>query len=672
MSAIELDKDQWQQLKAVLTTALKLSASERVAMLDRAFAHDPALRACALDMLQYYDGASKPFDTSDTNRLSADRAAERPATAVRPGDSVGNYRVLRQLGSGGMGVVYLAEDARLGRRVALKFMLPDVRGTLNDAKAQLLDESRSAAHLNHPVIVTLHDVFEVDDELVTVMEYVEGRPLGELIAGEPMPLGFALRLIGQLADGLAYAHGHGVVHCDLKPANIHVLPSGAPKILDFGLARLLAGASTPAREVERPLFGTPGYLAPERLLGREPTAASDVYALGVIFYELLTGQPPFRLDDDGQLFLDTITAAPLPPSRIAGGIPPSVDGLALRCLAKSPRERLQAHELSRALTDVLRQIETAPIPLPPAAQEGVVHGIRSIADGDGARAASKPVTSIAIGLIVSVALVGAVTMLGFVTSFSYRQPLGLVGAFSNESALLLPVWGVRSMVAVAGWSAILAVYCLAAVGVCRLSLFAIRPLARRIEPGLTSARAQLANAVDGTPVATLASLLLLAQLAFLAWLAWRFQPILVGLDNFITRSQPVLDALGPQNHAEHRILGEMLATGVFVFGLGWYWLLRVARGRAIQDGRSYIWAGIAVTIAGLLLFQTVPFRLLYHNTAERVSFRSERCYLVGQRADDVGLFCPNRPPPWTQIVKGSDPALARDGELESIFSTPGK
>jgi serine/threonine-protein kinase len=571
-----------------------------------------------------------------------------------------------------MGVVYLAEDERLGRHVALKFLLPSVRGTLGDAKAQLLAESRSAALLNHPAIVILHDVFEVHDDLVAVMEYVEGRPLSALIAGEPLPVGFALRLIGQLADGLAYAHGRGVIHCDLKPANIHVLPNGSPKILDFGLARVLASTAAGARENVRPLFGTPGYLAPERLLGREPTAAADVYALGVIFYELLTGLPPFRLDDEGQLFLDTVTAAPLPPSTLANGIPAAVDDLALRCLAKSPRERLQLHELARTLPDVLRQIETAPIPAH-GGHGGLGHDLQEMTQsGDAVAANTRRQTSIGTVLSVAAVLVGIVTVLGFITSFSYRQPLGLVGDFSNESALLLPVWGVRSMVAVAGWCAILSVSCLAAIGACRLSLFAIRPLARRIAPRLMKSRAAMARTFDETPVATLASLLLLSQLAFLAWLAWRFQPILVGLDNFITRSQPVLDALGPQNHAEHRVLGEMLATGVFVFGLGWYWLLRLARGRAIQDGRPYIWAGVAVTISSLLLFQTVPFRLLYHSSAERVSFRSERCYLVGQRADDVVLFCPNRPPPWTQIVKAGDPALTRDGELESIFSGPGK
>lgn len=674
MSAFDLDKDQWQQLKAVLTSALKLSPSDRVAMLDRALAHDVALRACALDMLRYYDGATQPFDTSDADGSSAEaNAVQAPFAAVHVGGSVGHYRVLRKLGEGGMGIVYLAEDERLGRQVALKFLSPAIRGTLAESKAQLLAESRSVAVLNHPAIVILHDVFEIHDELVAVMEYVEGRPLSDLIAGEPMPLGFALRLTGQLADALSYAHGRGIVHCDLKPANIHVLPNGSPKILDFGLARVLAGSESLAREFERPFFGTPGYLAPERLLGREATAASDVYALGVIFYQLLTGMPPFRLDDDGQLFLDTITAAPLPPSTLVGGVPAAVDGLALRCLAKSPRERLQPHELSRMLSDILRQLETAPVPFAPAADGVTASGRAERASGAGRTHAVARQTQMITAVSAAAALAGILTFLGFITSISYRQPLGLVGQFSNESALLLPVWGARSLLAVIGWSAILTVYFLAAVGACRLLLFTIRPLARWIEPRAAKARASMTRTFGEAPVPMMASALLLAQLAVLAWFAWRFRPILVGLDGFITRSYEAFDALGPHNRAEHSFLGETLTTEVLVFGLGWYALSRRAHGRGgDRDGRFHIWAGVAVTLCSLVLFQTVPFRVLYHNSAERVTFRSERCYLVDERANDLLLFCPKRPPPWTQIVKASDRSLTRDGELESIFSNAGK
>jgi serine/threonine protein kinase len=283
MAAIDLDKDQWQQLKGVLTDALKLPTAERLDMLNRRLANDPTLRQRAIEMLRYYDRATKPFGVTETQlETRGDHAEKTPQPQLAPGAVIGNYRIVRKLGEGGMGVVYLAEDERLGRHVALKFLFPSVRGKLMDSKGHLLAESRSAAVLNHPGIVTFHDVFESRDELVAVMEYVEGRPLAELIAGDPLPLGFALRLAGQLADALAYAHGRGIIHCDLKPANIHVLPNGATKILDFGIARAVARPDDDTEPLDRPVFGTPGYLSPERLLGREATAPSDVDALGVV------------------------------------------------------------------------------------------------------------------------------------------------------------------------------------------------------------------------------------------------------------------------------------------------------------------------------------------------------------------------------------------------------
>src|SRR5262245_5240650 len=279
MAVIDLDKDQWQQLKAVLTEALKLSTPDREALLNKRLAHDPTLRLRALEMLHYYDRATQPFGLDTQPHTIGVHTDEKPRVDLAPGTLVGNYRVVRKLGSGGMGVVYLAEDERLGRQVALKLLSPSIRGKLIGPKGHLMAEARSAAVLNHPGIVTFHDVFEHQGELVAVMEYVEGRPLGELIAGEPLPLGFALRLAGQLADALAYAHGRGIIHCDLKPANIHVLPNGATKILDFGIARAIVRPGEDPDSLDGPILGTPGYLSPERLLGRDATASSDVYAL---------------------------------------------------------------------------------------------------------------------------------------------------------------------------------------------------------------------------------------------------------------------------------------------------------------------------------------------------------------------------------------------------------
>lgn len=363
MNVQDLSPDQWQHLKTVMSAALNCSSSERVELLQRHLPHDPALKIYAIDLLQHYDRASRRFGVSSTSSMDDGDGptASSAGKALSIGQTVGHYRLVDLLGRGGMGVVYRAQDLRLERYVALKFLAPGSSTKRGDENDRVLAESRATATMNHPAIVTLHDIFEFDGELVAVMEYVEGRSLRRML-GEPLSLGFALRLVGQLADALSYAHGRGIIHCDLKPENIHVSPSNTPKILDFGLARLIA-RSGEAAMAETPLVGTMGYLAPERLLGREATASADVYALGVILFECLTGRAPFPAHDAGQLFVDTLAATPAPPSSLVSAIPRPIDELTMRCLAKSPRDRLQPHEIVGAIGRLLTELETAPVVL---------------------------------------------------------------------------------------------------------------------------------------------------------------------------------------------------------------------------------------------------------------------------------------------------------------------
>jgi eukaryotic-like serine/threonine-protein kinase len=346
---IELGREHWERLKPLLTRALRLPPDKRAAYFAANLGSDVPLQSCAIEMLRLYDRTSTSVPAGRDEVPTSSDGTPLWGPPLDPGTSVGHYRIIRKLGEGGMGRVYLAEDTRLGRRVALKLLDRSVTETLGGSHARAVAESRSIAVLNHPGIVVLYDVFEHNRELILVMEHVEGRRLSEHIAAGPVPTAFALRLIEQVADALAYAHAHGVLHCDLKPSNIHVLPTGATKILDFGLARIVT-ATDPADEPRSPrVVGTPGYLSPEQLCFKPPTAASDVYSLGVVSFELLTGMLPFKRDDEGQLLFDTITAPPPLASSIVPGLPPAVDDLVSRCLAKDPRERLQAHEIVRTL-----------------------------------------------------------------------------------------------------------------------------------------------------------------------------------------------------------------------------------------------------------------------------------------------------------------------------------
>jgi serine/threonine protein kinase len=658
MRAVDLDREQWQAMKGVIEQALEVSGPRRQALLDRELHGDPDLLACAREMLDRYDTATRRFGLLD----SADPTEPRNhpgshAVAHEPGRIVGHYRLLRKLGEGGMGVVYLAEDERLGRQVALKFLVSIGPESIADAKAQLLAESRAAAVLNHPAIVTLHDVVDAGDELVTVMEHVEGRPLSELIA-DPLPLGFALRLSVQLADALGYAHGRGIIHCDLKPANIHVLPNGSPKILDFGLARALAGSGHPTDTQQGQFFGTPGYLAPERLLGRQPSAASDVYALGVIMYRLITGEAPFPTDDQGQLFLDTLSTLPKPPSEIVPGIPLGVDELIMRCLAKTPRDRLQPHEVARALSNALMELDTSPLisRLPPAGSEtGSVDQLQ-------ASALPERQSRLAAGVRVGAAVFAFLTLMGFISSISFNQPVGRVGDFAVESALLWPWWGLRAGVVVIGASLIFSLALLVIFALCQM----LKPVLH-VVPGSSGIERALGRLSDA-PVAILASVLLVAQLAVLAWMRWRFSATWTGLDSFITGEYQALKYLGPRYGGEHTLLSYVLTVEAFVFGASWFWLLRREPRRGDARGRAYAWAGVGVTALSILLFQAVPFRILYHAEAERVTFGAEHCYLMGRYREDALLFCPHGNPPWTLIVRAADPTLRQEGTFESIFS----
>ena len=209
------------------------------------------------------------------------------------GATIGPYRVVRELGQGGMGTVVLAEDTRLGRHVALKTVSGAQAGTTG-GRAQLLDEARAAAAISHPAIAAVHDVVEHDGDIAIVFEFVEGETLAARLAKGALPEDQAIRIAVQMAEALSVAHGHNVLHRDLKPSNVMLAPGGVVKILDFGIARFRpAGTPAAGDEAEQGFLGTPGYVAPEQWVGKPADERSDLYALGVVLFEMITGKRPF-------------------------------------------------------------------------------------------------------------------------------------------------------------------------------------------------------------------------------------------------------------------------------------------------------------------------------------------------------------------------------------------
>ena len=272
----------------------------------------------------------------------------------------GRYQVLRPLGAGGMADVFLARDLNLQREVAVKVLRPDFSRDTG-FRVRFLQEARAAANLTHPNIVTIYDFGEDPQRLFIVMEFVDGTDLKTLIHRRTsIPRAAALDLLIQVCDGVGYAHRAGLVHCDLKPQNILVSNAERAKITDFGIARALA--SIPLDEQRDIVWGSPQYFSPEQASGASPSPASDVYSLGVVLYEMLTGRLPFEAADP-RLLAELHQVGPvLPPSHYDPSIPPALDQIIQKVLSKEPAARYRtADQFSHVLQSFAAE---GPLPLP--------------------------------------------------------------------------------------------------------------------------------------------------------------------------------------------------------------------------------------------------------------------------------------------------------------------
>ncbi len=274
-------------------------------------------------------------------------------------DALGRFQIIEKIGEGGMGRVYKALDPILDRKVAIKVIAfaegSDSNDRIQELRERFSREARLIGSLQHPNIVTLFDYGETEGIVYMAMEFLDGTDLKKVLkSGVALPLPRKLDILKQVCDGLAYAHGQGVIHRDLKPGNIHLLDSGLVKIVDFGLARIGSSDLTKAGVV----VGTPYYMSPEQIRGKKVDHRSDIFSLGCVMYEFLTGQRPFVADSMSQLLQTILTSDPVPLRRIAPALPEALERVSTRCLAKNAELRYaDASAIAAELETILKQIE---------------------------------------------------------------------------------------------------------------------------------------------------------------------------------------------------------------------------------------------------------------------------------------------------------------------------
>jgi serine/threonine protein kinase len=302
------------------------------------------------------------------------------------GQTIGHYRILEQLGAGGMGVVYKALDAHLDRFVAIK-VLPPEKVADAERKRRFVHEAKAASALNHPNIITIYDIASENGTDFIAMEYVPGKALNQLITRKGLPLGEALKYAVQIADALAAAHAAGIIHRDLKPGNVMVLGTperaGFVKVLDFGLAKLSDKVESTEREFtetirqdnapvtdEGTIVGTVSYMSPEQAEGKRVDARSDIFSFGTLLYEMVTGQRAFQGDSKLSTLSAILREEPKPAGQVVEGLPRELERTIARCLRKSPERRFQAMpDLKVALEELKEESDSGTLgtlgPRPP-------------------------------------------------------------------------------------------------------------------------------------------------------------------------------------------------------------------------------------------------------------------------------------------------------------------
>lgn len=619
--------DTHARVKNLLADALTLPSHEREAFV-RAQSDDAVIVREVLELLAQGTDLISPVGLDDLG--GGDELV---------GTQVGHYRIVDRLDAGGQGEVYLGRDTDLHRKVALKSLLPS--GAAADVRSAALREARAAAQVTHPNVATIHHVLEHNSRAYIVMEFVEGESLAKVLRRGRLPLVSVYAIGRQLAGAVAAAHSKGVVHRDLKPANVQVLPDGSIKVLDFGIAGVIAAVTTMTRgraaevaQAGQP--GTPGYMAPEQVTSAQFDERTDIFSLGILLFEMATGTRAYP-ERETQALLSA-AVRPLPRAdHIAPDVPEALADIIEKAVQIDPDRRFGT---AVALAEAIERIDARPTP-----------------EGSAARRARQvgAISLTAAAVLVATSLLQAAV---------FNQSVGREPPFDAEPVAEWLEIGARSFL-LPGLTigAALVVWW---VGQFAIGLFGLVPPFGRWMNHARATRAALLDACRLRDPRVCARAAASVGLVAILVIIWTFRDLLAACTTGLSTAPAATVAALGDGH-----LGTLYRAllSLVLLGGGWAWV-HVRRLYANdRSGLARAVAPIVVISAFALLLMQFPYRLLSRDEFPHLQFEGQRCGVVGRTQEQVLLFCSERTDGRIQRIPMGHPAAGTiDAEPVSIFN----